>query len=153
EETRSSQTTSATLKDFINGSLNLCKIHINKSCSTANPPAIINNGTQIQYSFDGTIQNVGVGTVTNVTLNEQVAGGTVTGPTPTTLGAGQSAAYHVVFDSTATTFTNTATASANFGSQVINSENTAQATCNKDVSSTVTIQKHCANPGLSNLVC
>ena len=153
EETRSSQTTSAVLKDFINGSLNFCKIHINKACSTTNPPQIINNGTQIQYTFDGTIKNVGIGTLTNITLSEGVSGGTVTGPTPTTLNAGQSATYSVVFNSTALTFTNTATASGNFGSQVINSENTASATCNETVSSVVAIAKHCAAPGKSNLVC
>lgn len=153
EETRSSQTTSAVLKDFLNGSLNFCKIHINKSCSTTSPPQIINNGTQIQYTFDGTIQNTGIGTLTNITLNEGVSGGTVTGPSPTTLNAGQSASYSVVFTSTAQTFTNTATASGNFGSQTINSENTAQATCNETVNSVVTIAKHCGAPGKSNLVC
>ncbi len=153
EETRSSQTTSAVLKDFIGSALNFCKLDISKSCSTANPPVVINNGTAVKYTFDGSITNTGIGTLTNITLNEGVAGGTVTGPTPTTLNAGQSATYSVVFDSTALTFTNTATASGNFGSQVINSENTASATCNETVSSTVSITKHCATPGISNLVC
>jgi hypothetical protein len=154
EETRSSQTTSAVLKDFIGSGLNFCKLDISKVCSTgANAPQIINNGTEVQYTFNGLITNTGIGTLSNITLKEGVTGGIVTAPTPTTLNAGQSATYSVVFTSTALSFTNTATASGSFGSQVINSEHTAMATCTEPVSSTVTVVKHCGPPGLNDLSC
>lgn len=159
EETRSSQTTSAVLKDFLGGNFNLCSIGITKECSTgAGAPQIINNGTDVQYTYDGLITNTGIGTVTNVTLNDPTPSGATfvsqTGPSSTTLKAGQSATYSIVFDSTNTTLTNNATATAMVGGQTINSTGPpASATCNISVSSVIAIKKHCASPGLSNLTC
>lgn len=147
EETRSSQTPSSVLKDFLGGQFQLCSISITKSCDLVNnPPTLINNGTSIQYTWTGTVKNTGVGTLTNVTVNDTLSGATVTGPALTTLTAGQSTTYSVTYQSTQTPVTNTATASGSFGGQTISS-GTAQAACSFQAQSSITVTKHCAAPG------
>src|SRR5438552_3910376 len=67
-ETRSSQSTSAVLKDFVLGAFPECHISITKGCQcTAFHP----DGSGFDYSFSGTVTNDGGGTVFNVTVTDQ----------------------------------------------------------------------------------
>lgn len=67
EETRSSQSTSAVLKDFIGGQFPLCGISVAKECPTCQ---IVANGTSFEWEVDGTVTNVGAGTVHNVLVTD-----------------------------------------------------------------------------------
>jgi len=67
EETRSSQSTSATLKDFILHSFPLCGIHVTKECPNC---SITGGGTTFTYAVDGTVENNGVGALYNVTVTD-----------------------------------------------------------------------------------
>src|SRR6266699_6774282 len=67
-ETRSSQSTSAVLKDFVLGAFPECHISLTKGCQcTAFHP----DGSGFDYSFSGTVTNDGGGTVFNVTVTDQ----------------------------------------------------------------------------------
>lgn len=64
-ETRSSQSTSAVLKDFLGGGFPVCSISINKSCTTAQiVSALSGTGQEVLYNFTGTITNTGSGPLT-----------------------------------------------------------------------------------------
>jgi hypothetical protein len=67
EETRSSQTTSAVLKDFIGGGFPLCGISVTKECPLC---SIVANGSTFEYEVDGTVVNVGAGTAHNVVVTD-----------------------------------------------------------------------------------
>src|SRR5438132_5697311 len=73
-ETRSSQSTSAVLKDFVLGSFPECHISLTKGCQCT---AFHADGSGFDYSFSGTVTNDGGGTVFNVTVTDQ--GKTYTG--------------------------------------------------------------------------
>lgn len=67
-ETRSSQTPSAVLKDFVLGTFPECHISVTKACQcTAFHP----DGSGYDYQFNGTVTNDGGGTVFNVTVTDQ----------------------------------------------------------------------------------
>lgn len=66
-ETRSSSSVSATLKDFVLGSFDVCGIRVTKSCDTGQANA---NGTSIDYSFGGKISNVGFGGLSSIALTD-----------------------------------------------------------------------------------
>jgi hypothetical protein len=90
EETRSSQSTTAVLKDFIGGSFPVCHVSINKgmTCDSFNP-----NGT-FNYSYSGNVKNDGIGDLFNVKVTDTPAGGTaVTYSCSGTLAAGASVAF------------------------------------------------------------
>ncbi len=165
EETRSSQSTSAVLKDFIGGSFPLCGLHITKACGTGNQaPKTINNGTAIQYTFTGTVHNTGIGTLSNVSVADTLPDGTAGSPilSSTTLApngqAGDTATWTDTFTATKSNVANplsvmnSATASSTFSSTTVNSDNTATATCSLSVSATLSVVKHCVAPG-PNLSC
>lgn len=65
EETRSSQSTSATLKDFIAGQFPLCGMSVAKECPTC---SIVSNGQTFSWDVDGTVTNTGVGALYDVTV-------------------------------------------------------------------------------------
>jgi hypothetical protein len=67
-ETRSSQSTSAVLKDFVLGSFPECHISLTKGCQCT---AFHADGSGFDYSFSGTVTNDGGGTVFNVTVTDQ----------------------------------------------------------------------------------
>ncbi len=71
EETRSSQSTSAVLKDFIGGAFPVCHVSVNKtmSCDSFNA-----NGS-FNYSYAGNVINDGVGELFNVKVTDTPAGG------------------------------------------------------------------------------
>lgn len=73
-DTRTSQSVSASTKDFLSGSFPECKIEVSKACQcTGFDPAGPNQGnnTGFNYSFSGTVSNTGGGTVYNVTVSDQ----------------------------------------------------------------------------------
>jgi len=94
EETRSSQSLTATIKDFVLGSFQLCSISANATC--VGTPAIVQTPTpHIHYTFGGNVVNDGAGALfslqvatsivpagaTNVVITQPVApaGGLVSG--------------------------------------------------------------------------
>lgn len=66
EETRSSQSTGAELKDFLGGSFKLCGVSITKQCDSA---SIATTGATT-YNFSGTVTNKGVGALYNVVVTD-----------------------------------------------------------------------------------
>lgn len=153
EETRSSQSTTAVLKDFLSGGLPVCGLHITKTCDQANTK-LVNNGTQVQFAWTGTVTNIGVGTLSGVQVNDTLPDSStahpalnIGGSTVTSLTANQTANYSITYTGSTVSATNTATAQGAFGSTTINSDNTAQATCSQPVSTSISVVKHCAAPG------
>jgi hypothetical protein len=72
-ETRSSQTPSSVLKDFVSGAFPLCGLSATKSC--AGDGEINPGGTSIHYIFDGTVSNTGVGGLGNITIVDSLPAG------------------------------------------------------------------------------
>ena len=62
-ETRSSSSITAQLKDFAEGSFNLCKITVTKDCNFV---GVTPDGTALQYTFSGTVHNDSSGPVYDV---------------------------------------------------------------------------------------
>lgn len=120
EETRSSQSTSATLKDFIVHNFPLCGIKVTKQCPTC---TITGNGTAFTYTVNGTVENTGIGQLFNVTVSDSagltfacgtLAGKGLAGSTKnwgSTAGAGDCTGASSTFNSTANPATNQASAS------------------------------------------
>ena len=157
EETRSSASTSAQLKDFVLGGFPVCSLSISKACGTgmngAPAPSLVNNGTEVLYSWVGSVTNTGVGTLGSVQVNDTLPGSnTVSHPTltATTLAAGASATFTAQATVAALTATNTATAQGSFGTAVISSTGApASATCSISPSTSVSVVKSCVAPGPS----
>src|SRR6266496_1177682 len=154
-ETRSSSSITATLKDFAEGSFNLCKITVTKICDFV---GVVNGGTQLQYTFHGDVTNNGAGTVYDVQVVDTPLNvtGTQTPANPISVAAsitsGASANWGpVTFTTTALTFTDQAVAmaaSAPGGAQTVT--DTTTASCLGSVSSSIAITKDCI-PGASLL--
>ena len=156
-ETRSSSSITATLKDFAEGSFNLCKITVAKTC-TFN--GVVNNGTALQYTFNGTVTNNGAGTVYDVeVVDTPSVSGTqspanpipVGSPTPVpSIAPGASAPWSATFVTTALTFTDAAlarAASSPGGPKTVTDTLDTDASCSGSVSSSISISKFCI-PGV-----
>jgi len=116
-ETRSSQSPTAQLKDFVLGAFPECAVSVTKTC--APPPALLSNPTRVHYNFTGNVNNDGGGPLFNLTVVDTFpAGATNTVlnqpvTPPDGLPAGASAAYTGSFDvPTNAVVTNNVTASA-----------------------------------------
>ena len=72
EETRSSQSTGAELKDFLGSSFKLCGVSITKQCDSA---AISSTTGATTYNFSGVVTNKGVGALYNVTVTDTYPAG------------------------------------------------------------------------------
>ena len=116
EETRSSQTTSATLKDFLNGSFPVCHVSVSKtmSCDSFNADGTFN------YSYTGTVKNDGVGDLFNVTVTDTPTGGSAVAYSCGNLGAGTSVAFPSANCPQPGSTTNTVTTSAHPDTNVAN---------------------------------
>jgi hypothetical protein len=81
-ESRSSGTgITSTLSDFVGPlSFPLCGISDTKSCSSA---SINSDGKTATYNFTGTINNTGIGTLTNVAVSDNPNGGVFVAPSTT----------------------------------------------------------------------
>jgi hypothetical protein len=154
EETRSSQSTSAVLKDFLVGGFPVCSLAITKTCDSANPPVLVNSGTQVLYTWKGTVTNTGVGVLSNVSIDDTLPDNSlvhpqlkINGSPVTSLNPGDIASYSVTATLTALTAKNTATAKGFFGSSEIDAAAPASASCSISPSSSVGITKSCVAPG------
>jgi uncharacterized repeat protein (TIGR01451 family) len=77
-ETRSSQTTSAVLKDFIAGAFNICGMGISKACADPNGGSVNPDGESIHFEFTGAVTNTGIGALSNVTIVDTLPTGATT---------------------------------------------------------------------------
>ena len=127
-ETRSSQSVTATLKDFTLGSFPVCGVSITKACDAAtyNPA----NGTFTDH-FSGTVTNTGIGTLYNVTVTDTPHNGTPQTFNLGTLAGHQSATFQGTFTTTENPATNNASviASSSPDGQGNVSATADQATC------------------------
>jgi len=89
EETRSSQSASAVLKDFLLGAFPQCHISVSKNyaCTQQNADNTFN------YSYNGTVSNDGGGQVFNVQVTDTPTGGSAVTYNCGTLAKGASATY------------------------------------------------------------
>ncbi len=152
EETRSSQSVTAVLKDFLLGSFPVCSMTITKACGVASPNA---NGTAFTYPVSGTVVNSGIGTISNVQVKDCVGGsfaadGTCSGTlntinvTPSTLTGGATGTWSDSSTSTATTQSDQAIAVGSAAGAPLQSTNTASASCSASANSTLNISKSCS---------
>ncbi|HEV2493970.1 MAG TPA: hypothetical protein VG204_12970 [Terriglobia bacterium] len=105
EETRSSQSPTAVLKDFLLGGFPVCKITATKTytCNSFNADGSFN------YSYTGSVTNAGIGTVYGVTVTDTPVGGTATTYNCGDLAKGASVVFPTNCSSTGSnTFTTTA---------------------------------------------
>lgn len=151
EETRSSQSTSAVLKDFLAGGFPVCGLSVTKACGT---PSVDASGNFVDYPVGGTVTNTGIGTLTNVTVSDAVTyangSGSNTGTsltlavTPSTLGPGQTGTWSTTLTSSASTVSDVATASASAGGAPVTSKPTNTITCQITPVSPLAITKSCS---------
>ena len=72
-ETRTSQSPSAVLKDFVSGSFSICGMNTTKACAG---DGVLNNvGTAIHYKYTGTVTNTGIGTLNHTTIVDSLPTG------------------------------------------------------------------------------
>jgi len=156
EETRSSQSTSAVLKDFVLGGFPVCGMSITKTCDSVNTPKLVNHGTQIQFTWTGSVYNEGVGTLSNLEVDDTPPGSAVVqhpalyvnGLAVTSLDPGQTANYSVSATLAQLSASNTASAKAVVGGQTILSDSPdPSATCTAVVSSAISVTKSCGGFG------
>jgi hypothetical protein len=143
------------LKDFAEGSFNLCAISVTKICDFV---GVTSDGTALQYSFHGTVTNDGTGTVYDVQVIDTPLNvtGTQNPPNPisvaSSIASGASANWGpVTYTTTALTFTDQAVAmaaAAPGGAQTVT--DTTTASCVGRVNSSIMIDKQCV-PGASLL--
>jgi hypothetical protein len=162
-ETRSSSSITAQLKDFAEGSFNLCKITVVKNCTFV---GVTPDGTALQYTFSGTVHNDGSGPVYDVQVIDTpgVAGTqTPANPIPVIgtdvdgdgsaddLAPGATGTWSATFVTTEITFSNVAEAQAAAvpgGARTVTDTDTAS--CIGEVHSSIIITKACV-PGASLL--
>jgi hypothetical protein len=150
-ETRSSSSITAQLKDFAEGTFELCKVGITKTCSFVE---VTNGGTALKYSFGGLVTNEGQGTLYNVqVIDTPSVPGVLTPANPVltlaSLSGGQSAPWAAEFVTDALAFNDVATAiaaSTPQGAQTVTDTTTAP--CQGAVNSSINITKLCS-PGTS----
>lgn len=172
-ETRSADTFSAQLKDFVGGSFPVCSISITKAC----PHGKVNaTGDGFTFGYNGSVTNTGIGTLFDVLVTDNFQtgvdqnGAPVFGETTFNLGSlakgetkyfpGPTSADEATFNSSSNPATNKAkVAAAPFsGGQPSDRTVTAIATpakCETSVAAGIAIQKACATAlttGPSNTV-
>ena len=162
-ETRSSSSINATLKDFAEGSFNLCKITVTKNCDFV---GVVNNGTAFQYTFSGTVHNDGSGPVFDVQVTDTPAAAGTQTPvnpipvigtdvdgdgSPDDLAPGATGTWSATFVTTEIMFPNVALAEAAAvpgGARTVTDTDTAS--CTGHAESSISITKAC-DPGASLL--
>jgi hypothetical protein len=163
-ETRSSQSTSAVLKDFLAGSFQICGLSVTKSCGI---PLATTDGTAINYPVSGTVTNTGIGTLYNVTVFDtptSPAGATRTlTVSPSTLAPGASGAWSDTSTTAGASASDSAMAQGGATSSivpngsagvpgVVTSSNTATATCTSSFDTPLSVTKTCGIPAGTNNV-
>lgn len=155
-ETRSSQSTTAVLKDFVGGTFPVCGMTISKACGTVTANSA---GTSITFPVTGLVTNTGVGNLYGVTVFDTVNGATktisvannVSGSSffgTATLGPGETGFWSDSTTANVSSLTDTAIAKAKTSStdqafSVTSSDPAAQATCSFSASTTLSVTKAC----------
>jgi hypothetical protein len=172
EETRSSQSTTAVLKDFIAGGFPVCGLSITKNCGT---PSVVQGGTEVNYPVNGVVTNTGVGTLYNVSVfdtptspagatrpaifvSNNVSGSPNLGTS--SLGAGETGTWSDSTTTTAATASDSAFAQGGLSSSTIPdgistqsntvSSSSASKTCTSNFNTTLSITKTCGIPASGN---
>jgi hypothetical protein len=172
-ETRSSQSTTAVLKDFLTGSFPICGLNITKSCGT---PAAVQAGTEINYPVNGVVTNTGIGALYNVSVFDtptSPAGATrpailvsnnVMGSAnfgTSTLGPGETGTWADSTITTAASASDSAVAQGGATASVVpngnpsqpgtvTSANVATATCQSNFETPLKVTKNCGIPAGPN---
>jgi hypothetical protein len=147
EETRSSQSPTAVLKDFLLGNFPVCSLTLSKACGTA---TVSSDGTTITYPVNGTVTNTGIGTLFNVQVIDTVGTSSKTINVASTLAAGASANWSDSSTSSSTSQTDTASAQACTASgcttPTVFSSNpgSVTVTCTLPVTNSITVSKSCS---------
>jgi hypothetical protein len=156
EETRSSQSPSAVLKDFLLGQFPICSIGTTKSCTQAAPNTA---GTAFNYTVGGVVTNTGVGTLYDVFVTDSigapinssnaipVVNNTLNSPNINThiLGAGETGTWSESYSSTSQSVSDTAIATgyADQAHTASISSSGVPATCATNASTVLSITKSC----------
>jgi hypothetical protein len=155
EETRSSQSTSAVLKDFLLGGFPVCSLSIDKACGTATANSA---GTAFTYPVGGHVTNTGIGTLFDVQVIDTIANvkgspinvvnNTAGSPNigTNTLGAKETGTWSDSSTTSAVSQADSAyalAATSSSGTQNLQSANTATVTCTTDTTTTLTVTKSC----------
>ena len=164
EETRSSQSTSAVLKDFLLGGFPVCSMRITKNCGTS---SVNGSGTGFTYPVNGVVTNTGIGSLFNVQVIDcigSIVNGTCTGTQHSpinvvnntvgspnngsnTLGANETGSWTDSSSSSSTSQADQAyalAAESSGGAQNLQSTNTASQTCTAQANSNLTVSKSCS---------
>lgn len=162
-ETRSSQSTTAVLKDFLGGSFPVCGLSITKTCGT---PSAVQGGTEISYPVSGTVTNTGIGSLFNVSVfDTPTSPADATRPailvSPSTLAPGQTGTWSDSTTTTAASASDSAVAQGGSTSAIIPNGNPAQsgtvtsnpgatATCPSSFDTPLSVTKTCGIPAGPN---
>lgn len=156
EETRSSQSPSAVLKDFLIGDFPVCGLSTTKSCTQAAPNS---TGTGFNYTVGGTVTNTGIGTLYGVkitdtigspvstTHNISVSNNVAGSPNfhTNTLAAGETGSWTDSYSSTSSSVGDSAVATGYTDTGLTSpvTSSSATATCSANASTTLSITKSC----------
>ncbi len=149
-ETRSSQSQSATLKDFALGQFNTCKMDITKDCPTVSFDPSTN---LLTYTYNVTVTNSGFGTVFDLVVTDTPQGQPSTQFSLDSLATGASHTFTGTFTQTPSpsmpnppTNTATAVAAASDGGQQSVTAGPATAQCQHvDFDSSLMVTKSCTS--------
>src|SRR6266498_3252159 len=147
EETRSSQSPTAVLKDFLLGQFPVCSMTLSKQCGTA---TIGPDGTTVTFPVNGTVTNTGIGTLYNVQVIDTIGSSNKTINVASSLAAGASASWTDSSTSSATSQTDTASAQActvsGCTTPTVFSTNPSSVTvtCSVPVQNSLTVSKSCS---------
>jgi hypothetical protein len=155
EETRSSQSTTSVLKDFVLGGFPVCGLSISKACAA---PTVASGGTSINYPVGGVVTNTGIGTLFNVSVFDTVGATTkaailVNNTTSgsnffhtSTLAAGDSGSWTDTTTASVSSLNDSAIAKAAItsgGALTVTTATPATATCTFTANTTLSITKAC----------
>jgi len=147
EETRSSQSPTAVLKDFLLGQFPVCSLTVSKQCGTATISA---DGTTATFPVNGTVTNTGIGTLFNVQVVDTIGSSSKTIDVVSSLAAGASANWSDSSTSTSTSQTDTASSQACTASgcttPTVFSTNpgSVTVTCSVPVQNSISVTKNCS---------
>ena len=161
EETRSSQSTSSVLKDFLLGGFPVCAMSITKQCAQ---PSFTGSGS-LTFPVNGVVTNTGIGTLYGIQVKDCIKGAnnscTATPTSPISivnntagstylgkpiLAAGETGNWSDSSTSASTSQSDQAyalAAESSGGQPTLQSTNTASVTCNQSINPTATVSKSC----------
>jgi hypothetical protein len=160
EETRSSQTGNAQLKDFVLGNFQLCSVSIAKTCTAATPMTANDGSNFIRYAFRVDVKNDGGGLIWDPVVNDTFPTGATntsfTAFSPGSIASGNTVSSTGTFDSLALSgvvnkITGTA-AAVSGGAQTVVADHSGNlqqnivwdsSACSPQISTTLSLNKSC----------